>query len=601
MYYSEEIIEEVLSRNDLVDVVSEYIRLKKQGSSYFGLCPFHNEDTPSFSVSPDKQMYYCFGCQAGGNVFTFIMQMENYSFAETVKYLADRANITLPQPEYSAEVKKALKEKEILRNIHKEAAKYFYYNLQSERGKVALEYLQGRKVEEKIRKLFGLGYANADYDDLYKYLLYKRYDEEFIAKSGLVIPRKTGKGYIDRFRNRVMFPIFDVHNNIIGFGGRVLDDSLPKYMNSPETQLFDKSRNLYGLNYARTARENNILIVEGYMDVISLYQAGFKNVVASLGTAFTYQHAALLKRYTNEVVLVYDNDAAGIKAALRAIPILSSAGLKIKVLQIPGEKDPDDFIKEKGPEAFRDLIMKALSSVMFQVNVVKAKYNLENLEEKIQFTKEVANILAKLNSSIEIEVYSEQIAEETGVSKQSILEEIKKLRAIRQKENRKINKSSFSTNESENNLKSSSQQKADEKDGLYKAQLNLLRLISQNETIYQKIKDYLSFSEFIDPVLSKAAKLIYESYGEGRSIEAAKIINHFENLQEQNQVATIFNEEKSSVKEYDVEKAINDQIKLIKRANIDLKSRATTDIYEIQALIEQKKQLEKLYINIISG
>ena len=353
MYYPEEIIEEILSRNDLVDVVSEYVRLKKQGSSHFGLCPFHNEDTPSFSVSPDKQMYYCFGCQSGGNVFTFIMQMENYSFVDAVKYLAARANIDLPQAEYSEEVKKELKEREIVLNIHKETAKYFYSNLQSQRGKLADEYLRSRKVKDKIRKLFGIGYANADYADLYKYLLYKGYSEEMMLISGLIIPRKKGKGYIDRFRDRIMFPIFDVHNNIIGFGGRVLDDSLPKYMNSPETILFDKSKNLYGLNYARTAKEENILIVEGYMDVISLYQAGFKNVVASLGTAFNYQHAALLKRYTNEVVLVYDSDAAGIKAALRAMPILSSVGLKIRVLQIPGEKDPDDFIKEKGAEAFR--------------------------------------------------------------------------------------------------------------------------------------------------------------------------------------------------------------------------------------------------------
>ena len=418
--------------------------------------------------------------------------------------------------------------------------------------------------------------------------------------SGLIIPRKKGKGYIDRFRDRIMFPIFDVHNNIIGFGGRVLDDSLPKYMNSPETILFDKSKNLYGLNYARTAKEENILIVEGYMDVISLYQAGFKNVVASLGTAFNYQHAALLKRYTNEVVLVYDSDAAGIKAALRAMPILSSVGLKIRVLQIPGEKDPDDFIKEKGAEAFRDLIMKALSSVMFQVNLIKKKYDIEDVEQKIQFTMEVANILSKLNNSIEMEVYLTQIAEETGISKESIFEEIKKARERNKRINRH-NKFSSLPNESKEEQKSSISNRIDEKDGLYKAQLNILRVISKNESIFQIIKEHLSFSEFIDPTFSKAAMLIYQAYDKDNSIEAAKIINHFESVEEQNQVSFIFNEEKNDDKEYDVEKAINDQIKLIKKANIDLKSRTTTDIYEIQALIEQKKQLEKLYINIISG
>ena len=545
-------------------------------------------------------MYYCFGCQSGGNVFTFIMQMENYSFVDAVKYLAARANIDLPQAEYSEEVKKELKEREIVLNIHKETAKYFYSNLQSQRGKLADEYLRSRKVKDKIRKLFGIGYANADYADLYKYLLYKGYSEEMMLISGLIIPRKKGKGYIDRFRDRIMFPIFDVHNNIIGFGGRVLDDSLPKYMNSPETILFDKSKNLYGLNYARTAKEENILIVEGYMDVISLYQAGFKNVVASLGTAFNYQHAALLKRYTNEVVLVYDSDAAGIKAALRAMPILSSVGLKIRVLQIPGEKDPDDFIKEKGAEAFRDLIMKALSSVMFQVNLIKKKYDIEDVEQKIQFTMEVANILSKLNNSIEMEVYLTQIAEETGISKESIFEEIKKARERNKRINRH-NKFSSLPNESKEEQKSSISNRIDEKDGLYKAQLNILRVISKNESIFQIIKEHLSFSEFIDPTFSKAAMLIYQAYDKDNSIEAAKIINHFESVEEQNQVSFIFNEEKNDDKEYDVEKAINDQIKLIKKANIDLKSRTTTDIYEIQALIEQKKQLEKLYINIISG
>lgn len=601
MYYSEEIIEEIRSRNDLIDVISEYTRLEKKGSSYFGLCPFHNEDTPSFSVSPDKQMYYCFGCQAGGNVFTFIMQMENYTFVETIKYLADRANVILPQPEYSEEVIKKLQEKEMLLNIHKETAKYFYSNLNSERGKIAVEYLKNRKVKDNFRKLFGIGYANADYTDLYKYLLYKGYEEKLLLKSGLILPKKNGKGYIDRFRNRIMFPIFDVHNHIIGFGGRVLDDSLPKYMNSPETSLFNKSKNLYGLNYARTSKENQILIVEGYMDAISLYQAGFKNVVASLGTAFTYQHATLLKRYTNEVVLIYDSDTAGTNAALRAIPILASAGLKIKVFQVPGEKDPDDFIKQNGSELFRTLLVKAMSSVMFQVDIIKNKYNIEDTEQKIQFTMEVANLLSNLNNSIEIDVYLTQIAEETGISKNSIFHEFNKKKEKSKRDNRKYYKSLNNDKSIQEGTNASDHHIVDEKNGLYKAQLNLLRLMSQNEWIYQKLKSHFSFSEFIDPVLFKAAQLIYDSYDKGLIIQPASIINHFEDLQEQKQVSTIFSEEKTNDKDYDVEKAVNDQIKLIKKANIDLKSRTTTDIYEIQALIEQKKHLEKLYINIISG
>jgi len=603
MYYSEEIIEEIRSQNNLVDVVSEYVRLQRKGNSYFGLCPFHNEDTASFSVSPDKQMYYCFGCQAGGNVFTFIMQMENFSFIEAIKHLADRAHIALPQPEYSEEIRRKIEEKQILLEIHKETAKYFYANLRSPRGKLANEYLTKRKLKENIQKLFGIGYSNMDFADLYQYLLYKGYDEELIAKSGLVIPKKKGKGYVDRFRNRIMFPIFDVHNQIIGFGGRVLDDSLPKYMNSPDTLLFDKSKNLYGLNYARTSGKNQILIVEGYMDVISLYQAGFENVVASLGTAFTHQQASLLKRYTGEVVIVYDSDTAGTNAALRAIPILSSAGLKIKVVQVPGEKDPDDYIKQNGPEAFQRLLDQAMGAVMFQVSILRKKYNIEDTEQKIKFTMEVAQLLSKLDNEIERDVYLQEISNDTKISAQSILNEIKKYRTIQRRNTNTINqyskkletqpKDQFKTNQAPNTM--------DEKNGLYKAQKNILSFLYHNPLHYPKIKPHLSSEDFTDPVLKKVAKLIYGQYDKGLNIEPAAVINHFEDLNEQKQVSKIFGEEKNKNQEFDIEKAVNDQIKLIKKANIDKRSRNATDIYEIQSLIEQKKQLEKLYINLISG
>jgi len=603
MYYSEEIIEEIRSQNDLVDVVSEYVRLQRKGSSYFGLCPFHNEDTPSFSVSPDKQMYYCFGCQAGGNVFTFIMQMENFSFVEAIKHLADRAHITLPQPEYSEEVRKKMEEKQILLDMHKEAAKYFYANLRSLRGQQASEYLNKRKLSKNTQKLFGIGYSNMDFGDLYQYLLYKGYEEEHISKSGLVIPKKKGKGYVDRFRNRIMFPIFDVHNQVIGFGGRVLDDSLPKYMNSPDTPLFDKSKNLYGLNYARTSGKNQILIVEGYMDVISLYQAGFENVVASLGTAFTYQQASLLKRYTGEVVIIYDSDTAGTNAALRAIPILSSAGLKIKVVQVPGEKDPDDFIKQNGPEAFQQLLDHAMGAVTFQVSVLRKKYNIEDTEQKIKFTMEVAQLLSRLDNEIERDVYLQEISNDTKISTQSILNEIKKTQEFQRKNSIKL--SSYSQrqeSELHDHLKVNNVfNNIDEKNGLYKAQKNILNFLYNNPLHYHIIKPHLSYEDFIDPVLMKVAKLIYEQYDKGLKIEPAVVINHFENLNDQKQVSMIFRDEKSKNQEYDIEKAINDQIKLIKKANIDMKSRNATDIYEIQSLIEQKKQLEKLYINLISG
>ncbi|WP_058486361.1 DNA primase [Defluviitalea phaphyphila] len=602
MYYSEEIIEEVRSQNDLVDVVSEYVKLKKKGSSYFGLCPFHNEDTPSFSVSPDKQMYYCFGCQAGGNVFTFIMQIENFSFIEAVKYLAERAHINLPESEYSGETRKKLEEKKILLNIHKEAAKYFYANLHSSRGRTAVEYLEKRKLQKRTQKLFGIGYSNIDFNDLYKYLLYKGYNEEHILKSGLVISKKNGKSHIDRFRNRIMFPIFDVHNQIIAFGGRVLDDSLPKYMNSPDTPLFDKSKNLYGLNYARVSGKEQILIVEGYMDVISLHQAGFKNVVASLGTAFTSRQALLLKRYTDEVVLVYDSDEAGTKAAIRAIPILSSVGLKVKVMQVPDGKDPDEFIKQNGGENFQKLLNEAMGAIMFQVHILRKKYDISDAEQKIKFTMEVAEILSKLDNAIERDVYIDELSRDIGISKESIFGVIRKIIAEKERSNRKqINYKKVSETFKDNiRIK----QENNEENGLYKAQKNILSLLYDNPHIYEKIRPYLSFEDFDDATLMKAAKLIYERYDKGLNIEPAVLINNFESLEEQKKISSIFNSKeknKYNDRDYDIEKAINDQIKLIKRASIDKKSRTTTDIYKIQTLIEEKKQLEKLYINIING
>ena len=340
MYYSEELIEEVRSRNDIVDVISGYVRLQKKGSSYFGLCPFHNEKSPSFSVSRQKQMYYCFGCGAGGNVFTFLMEYENFSFVEAMKYLADRAGIELPEQEYSKEAKERADLKATILEMNRLAAKYFYVQLKNERGFHAYRYLKDRQLSDEMILAFGLGYSNPYSDDLYKYLRGKGYSEELIRKAGLINTDER-QGVYDKFWNRVMFPIMDVNNRVIGFGGRVMGDGKPKYLNSPETVVFDKSRNLYGLNRARTSRKPYFLLCEGYMDVISLHQAGFTNAVASLGTALTAGHASLIKRYVKEVYLTYDSDDAGTRAALRAVPILREAGISAKVIRMDPYKDPD--------------------------------------------------------------------------------------------------------------------------------------------------------------------------------------------------------------------------------------------------------------------
>ena len=352
MYYPEELIEEVRTRNDIVEVISGYVRLQKKGSNYFGLCPFHNEKSPSFSVSPGKQMYYCFGCGAGGNVITFLMEYENQTFPEAVRTLAQRAGIALPEADDSKEARQADSRRAKLLEINKEAAKYFYYQLRTERGSVGMEYLRKRELSDETMNHFGLGYANKYSNDLIQYLKSKGYSEDLIRDAGLCnVDEKHGM--YDKFWNRVMFPIQDINHRVIGFGGRVMGDGKPKYLNSPETEIFDKSRNLYGLNFARTSRKGNVILCEGYMDVIAMHQAGFTQAVASLGTAFTSGQASLLRRYANEILLSYDSDGAGVNAALRAIGILKEAGMTGRVINLEPYKDPDEFIKALGGEEFQ--------------------------------------------------------------------------------------------------------------------------------------------------------------------------------------------------------------------------------------------------------
>ena len=357
--YSREVIDEVISRNDIVDVISGYVKLKKNGSSYTGLCPFHNEKSPSFSVSGQRQLYHCFGCGAGGNVITFVMEYENMTFLEAVKMLGERAGVALPQTSMSEEDRKERGIRDRLLEINKIAATYYYRQLRSENGKAGLDYLKKRELSDSTINSFGLGYATQSTGNLYKLLKDKGYDDDILKESGLFTYER---GIHEKFWNRVIFPIMDINNKVIGFGGRVMGDAKPKYLNSPETRLFDKSRNLYGLNIARTSRKPNMIICEGYMDVISMHQAGFNQAVASLGTALTPGHARLLKRYTDNVLITYDSDEAGVKAALRAIPILKEAGLSTKVINMRPYKDPDEFIKAMGAEAFQERIDNAENS-----------------------------------------------------------------------------------------------------------------------------------------------------------------------------------------------------------------------------------------------
>ena len=406
-------IEEVRARNDIVDVVSQYVRLTKRGSTYFGLCPFHSEKTPSFSVTPSKQMYYCFGCGAGGNVFNFIMQYENFTFYEALTMLAERAHVEIPKTDMSAASREKAKEREALLEINKQAAQFYYYQLKQESGKPAREYLSRRGLSEETVRNFGLGYSDKYSNTLYKYLKEKGYSDSLLRESGLFVSNEKS-GMTDKFWNRVMFPIMDVNRRVVGFGGRVMGDGKPKYLNSPETKIFDKSRNLYGLHAARTARKKNIILCEGYMDVIAMHQAGFTNAVASLGTAFTTGHASLLKRYTEEVLLLYDSDDAGVRAAQRAIPILRDAGISSRVVHLDPYKDPDEFINHLGAEEFQKRLDAAEDSFLFRVHAAEKGFQMDSPQDQNRFFGRCAELLLEFPDELERSLYIEALVKEYG-------------------------------------------------------------------------------------------------------------------------------------------------------------------------------------------
>ena len=422
--YSEELIDEIKNSNDIVDVISQYVILKRSGRNFFGLCPFHKEKSPSFSVSPDKQIFHCFGCGAGGNVIHFVSKIENADFKEAISILANRAGIELPTLNNYEDNKTAMLKTKVY-EINQIAAEFYHHNLYRPTSKTAQEYIKKRKLDNKTLKSFLIGYSG-NYDELYKILKQKGYKEEEILASSLVNKTDDGK-YIDRFRKRVMFPIQDIRNKVIAFGGRVLDDSKPKYINSPENIVYSKGRHLFGLNVAKKSDLKNIIIVEGYMDAISLYQRGITNVVASLGTALTEAQGRLLRRYSERVTIGYDSDGAGQAATLRGLEILQNIGCDVRILQISGAKDPDEYVIKYGPERFLKCVEQAISLVEFKVKMLKQNLNLENINDKIKFLNEVAKILANVTNCIERELYIEKIAAEYKVSKESIYGEVNKL------------------------------------------------------------------------------------------------------------------------------------------------------------------------------
>ncbi|MGL4791158.1 MAG: DNA primase, partial [Anaerotignaceae bacterium] len=529
MLYPQELVEEIRVQNDIIEVISKYIPLKQKGGSYFGLCPFHNESTPSFSVSPDKQLYYCFGCGVAGNVYSFVMQMENCDFVEAIKILADNANITLPKAELSEEALKEERLKTQLYEIHKSTGRFYYDALQTQEGSGAKEYLENRGVSPQIQRKFGLGYATSGKDNLYGFLKDSGFSQEAILKSGLVLESKYGNGFHDRFAGRLMFPIFDLQSRVIGFGGRIMDKGEPKYLNSPETLLFNKKRTLYGLNFARNSKKKEIILVEGYMDAISIYQAGFRNVSASLGTAFNKDHATVLKKFVTDIILIFDSDDAGEAAALRTIPILVSGGFNVKVVQVPTGKDPDQFIKDNGASEFGKLLVDAKSYLAFQIDCKKKKYNLENTQQKLSFTKEAAEILSKLDSAIERDVYTKEIAKETEIGEEAIESEVLKIRGNDQK--------AFATKAEQNRLRKYEDNKLGEEmkksKGVMEAQRNILFMCNSQRNVYEKIKPYLKPEDFIDTTYIKLAEIMFKVIEGGGSMFPAEAVNYFTTPQEQ--------------------------------------------------------------------
>jgi DNA primase len=590
MYYSDELIEDIRMKNDILDVVSGYVKLQKKGSSYFGLCPFHNEKSPSFSVTPSKQMYYCFGCGAGGNVYTFVMQYENYDFVEAVKMLAERAGVELPEENNDAESRRASDLRKTLLEINKKAAYFYCYKLRQEDGRLGHQYLTGRELSEETIKKFGLGYAGKYRDELYRYLKNEGYGDEVLRESGL-ITFDEARGVYDKFFNRVMFPIMDVNSRVIGFGGRVMGEGEPKYLNSPETKVFEKSRNLYGLNIARTSRKPYMIICEGYMDVISMHQAGFQNAVASLGTAFTSGHASLLKRYTEEVMLCYDSDGAGVKAALRAIPICKSAGLRVKVINMKPYKDPDEFIKNLGQEAFEERIQEAQNAFFFEIGVLEEQYDLKDPESKTLFINELAKKLLTFEEKIERNNYLEAVAEKYHIGFANLESLVNKFglqmdpAAKRQEEPERVKKTKDADSAGE------------------QGQKLLLTWLIEKPNIYPQIKKYITIEDFDEGVYKTVALHLFEQL-EQHKLNPAQILNIFQNQEEQGKAAALFNTKLEALEgRLEEEKAVKDIVLKVKQHSLENlnKNSDPSDMAGLQRILAGKsilQELEKLHISL---
>ena len=583
--YSEEILNEVRQANDIVDVISQYVHLKRSGRNYFGLCPFHNEKSPSFSVSPDKQIFHCFGCGVGGNVITFVSQIEGLNFVETVQMLAERANIQLPTLQNNGDTQREILKDKVYK-VNEFTAEYYHQNLYKPQAKMAQEYVKKRQLTNETLKSFRIGFSGK-FDELYQELKKQGFQEQEILESGLVNKNERGQ-YIDRYRNRLMFPICDARGRVIAFGGRVLDDSKPKYINSPENIVYSKGRHLFGLNVAKKGDTKKLLIVEGYMDVISLHQRGITNVVAPLGTALTEQQGWLLRKNSEQIILSFDSDDAGIKAKLRAIDILQKMGCDLRVIQLEGAKDPDEYIVKYGNMRFQNAVDKAFSVVEFKVKILKKELNLENTNDKIKFLNEIAKLISKVDNTIEREVYIEKIAKEYDISKEAIYAEVNKLTYKNDKSEKVLEKAKPVITHKKVETKEVSE-------SIRRRENTIISILLTGDlSIFEIIKQNIKPEDFQDEINQEIAKKLYEEFEKGNS-NINSIIDTLDQ-EHQNQITMIMAEDYEIE---DLEKAIDDIIQAYKRDKLNNRKLEILELLEKTSNIEEKKELEKELSNII--
>jgi len=592
VYYSDEIIEEVRSRNDIVDVIGSYVNLKRKGNSHSACCPFHHEKTPSFHVSREKQMYHCFGCGVGGNVFTFLMEHENFTFPEAMEALAERAGYDLPKQEMSANEKKQADTRTRIKDMNKLAAGYFHYLLKTDHGAIALQYLKDRGLSDDTITKFGLGFSDVYRDDLYKYLKNKGYKDEDLNDSGLV-KFDEKYGFSDRFWNRVMFPIIDTNNRVIGFGGRVLGDAKPKYINTQDTLVFDKSRNLYGLNLAKKSKRQGIIFCEGYMDVISMHQAGFDNAVASLGTALTVGQVNLIKRFTDRAYLAYDSDEAGTKAALRALEIMREFEMPARVISLKPYKDPDELIQAEGVDELEKRINEAKSGTMFEIDILAHNYNQEDPQERTQFQKEAAKRLALITDPMERKNYIDSVAKHYDIEKDSLKEAVTQYGIAG---GTKVDTSVFR----ERNRKSPEEEKEQQQ---LKTERLLISWMINEPILFEILQDTIQPDDFFEPVYHDVVKQLYEQYHREKKVIPAAIMNHYQSKEEHEKVSMIMQQDfEIPVAQSEKSKVVTDLVKTIKLRSIEHQMEMQKgDLTKQSELIIEKVRIEKMKPIIIQG